>query len=382
MGSSQEQVVAETGNNKEEDKVSKTNSTTPPNKKSVRFNAMAKVFSIPTRAQMGQRVQKRYYYSAYEMAVLREREKQMIRDFTSFGVIKDPKDDMLGLENRFSRYARRQRIQDAVCSVLLEQELRVQTKKQQNSSMVNADDGYDQDSVLALAEVCQEHTFESKRLAICRAKLNARQVGSSDVTTEERTTGSEESSRPFVVWSPLTSPYTYATGDVSTKYSLRAPQVKSNVSSNINSSSAGLHVTPNQAEGCLMNATLPQNNHPTHHKGGGGGQVEENSNKARRRSGFNFGTTVHPVPRNEMAHSMQQAYVHQQMSPAAHMMYYQAQQQHYQQQQHYDLHHGQQQHPPGHQVSGVTWDPVTCQYVQMTGAAPPSSRLFSWSYNT
>ena len=330
----QETMVRSIGRN-HDDANDVTEEEKPKQKKHVHFDEFAEVTLILSRRELGSRICKKSYFSPYEMELMRERERQLVRDISAHGAMNIQKqthgrwqnDDIeLGVQCRIERYHRRQRIKDAVCSVLLEQELLVQT----SSTLKGGEkDGHsssndDPDSAVGLADVYQEYTYESTRLAIHRAKINARQVGSSDITTDEMAT-------------------------------LPPKEISDTSSSDCSKASETKEEQNLQQSFQPVGSILPPPQHPQ--------PLHQHQHQHQMRSHY-----VHPHPLNHPM--MYPVPYHSSMSIPIESSPY-----------HHHHHHQQQQHhqkmPHTVQIwNNVIWDPVKCQYVQMRMAP---GHFVSWS---
>ena len=305
----------------------------PKQNKHVHFDEFAEVTLILSRRELGSRVCKQSYFSPYEMELMRERERQLVRDISAHGAMniqtqthgRWQNDDIeLGVQCRIERYHRRQRIKDAVCSVLLEQELLVQTT---STTEGKEHDGHNSlcnepDLASGLADVYQEYTYESTRLAIHRAKINARQVGSSDITTDKMAT--------------------------------TTPEEISNTSFSV----------------CIQESETKE---------------EQNLQKSFQPVRSILPPPPQPLQQQQYQHEMNPHYVHSHPlhHPIMHPIPYQSSmsipiessQYNHHHQQHHHNHHQKMLHTM--QVwNNVTWDPVKCQYVHMRMAP---GHFVSWS---
>ena len=156
--------------------------------RTLRFRKTTSILWIESARDMSDEEIDACYYQNRDYESFRSREKRMSRSFSAWSFMNGTKsEDLLGVETRMQRFHRRQRSKNAVFAVIFEQELRQENGRDAHSSTGDDD--------IILAQVYQQYTMESTRLAKERAVLNASQVerltlrtnGSlmNDVETEE-----------------------------------------------------------------------------------------------------------------------------------------------------------------------------------------------------
>ena len=138
-------------------------------KPSLHFNDTTSIQWIENTDDMSNEEIDACYYNSRDYSCFRDRERRLSRNCSNWSFFKGGrKRDLLGVETPLQRFHRRERSRNAVYAVILEQELR-QEHNQDSDSLSEED-------ALGIANVYQQYTKESERLARERALVNLSQV--------------------------------------------------------------------------------------------------------------------------------------------------------------------------------------------------------------